>query len=248
MRSTNVLRLKFFFFLICDTLSGLVLLTEILFLPFLSLLHKMSYYLPYFFIKETQSHVFFSFIAQQTVSRASCVSTITTAIMWFLPIAGVKITLFKGSWGGLTFCPLSDLYYLNELMLMWRLFTDTDLMGIPDLSSFSICSGKYGPSISPCPSVPFLPLVLSRILSEHQLGLFYRLPQLLHLSGLWNELQTSFQTIYRTWKVKAEKMIRKHKISDRPLTWRLCRWAPFLLPVKGFYHLYLHLPTRLNEQ
>lgn len=100
MRSTNVLRLKFVFFLICDTLSGLVLLTEILFLPFLSLLHKMSYYLPYFFIKETQSQVFFSFIAQQTVSRASCVSAITTAIMWFLPIADVKITLFKGSWGG----------------------------------------------------------------------------------------------------------------------------------------------------
>lgn len=98
---------------------------------------------------------------------------------------------------------------------MWRLFTDTGLMGIPDLSSFSVCSGKHVPSISPRPSAPFLPLVLSRILSEHQLGPFYRLPQLLHLSGLWNGPRTSFQTIYRTPKAKAEKIIRKHKISLR---------------------------------
>lgn len=99
-------------------------------------------------------------------------------------------------------------------MLMWRLFTDTDLMGIPDLSSFSVCSGKYAPSISPRPSAPLLPLVSSGILSEHQLGLFYRLLQLLQLGTLRNRLQTSFQTIHRTPKVKVEKMMMRHKISS----------------------------------
>lgn len=106
---------------------------------------------------------------------------------------------------------------------MWRLFTDTDLMGTPDLSSFSVCSRKCAPSISPRPSAPFLPLVLSQILSEHPLGLFYRPLQLSHLSRLWNGLRTSFQMTYRTPKLKCEKMIGKHQISLCLTDLRLCQ-------------------------
>lgn len=75
-----------------------------------------------------------------SVSGSTCYFTLMPKT-WVHVFFSAKTTLTKGEWEinilVATLYLLSDPYYLNESMLMWRLFTDTRPMGIPDLPSLS---------------------------------------------------------------------------------------------------------------